>query len=89
MGGTQTIVNQILWALLTAGITCGVWVGIVLASRYRRLLAEQQAVTERLQRRLDAVEDVQGRLAEVEERLDFAERRLLQEPGVRRTPADD
>lgn len=83
------MVNELLWALTTAGITGGVWVGIVLTSRYRRLLAEQQAVTERLQRRLDAVEDVQGRLGEVEERLDFAERRLLQEPGVKRTPADD
>jgi len=83
------MVNELLWALTTAGITGGVWVGIVLTSRYRRLLAEQQVVTEHLQRRLDAVEDVQGRLAEVEERLDFAERRLLQEPGARRTlPAD-
>jgi hypothetical protein len=83
------MVNEILWAFLTAGITGGVWVGIVLASRYRRLLAEQQAVTERLRQRLDAVEDVQGRLAEVEERLDFAERRLLQEPGARRSLPDD
>ena len=83
------MVNVIVWAFLTAGITGGIWVGIVLASRYRRLLAEQQAVTERLRQRLDAVEDVQGRLAEVEERLDFAERRLLQEPGVRRSLPDD
>lgn len=83
------MVNEILWALLTAGITGGVWVGIVLTSRHRRMLAEQQQLTERLRQRLDAVEDVQGRLAEVEERLDFTERRLLQEPGARRTlPAD-
>jgi predicted nuclease with TOPRIM domain len=53
------------------------------------MLDEQLLLTERLRQRLDAVEDVQGRLAEVEERLDFAERRLLQEPGVRRTVADD
>ena len=83
------MVNEILWALSTAAITGGVWVGIVLTSRHRRMLAEQQQLTERLQQRLDAVEDVQGRLAEVEERLDFTERRLLQEPGVKRTPADD
>jgi uncharacterized membrane-anchored protein YhcB (DUF1043 family) len=82
------MVNEILWALSTAAITGGVWVGIVLTSRHRRMLAEQQQLTERLQQRLDAVEDVQGRLAEVEERLDFAERRLLQEPGVKRSPAD-
>jgi uncharacterized membrane-anchored protein YhcB (DUF1043 family) len=83
------MVNEILWALSTAAITGGVWVGIVLTSRHRRMLAEQQQLTERLQQRLDAVEDVQGRLAEVEERLDFTERRLLQEPGVGRIPADD
>jgi uncharacterized membrane-anchored protein YhcB (DUF1043 family) len=83
------MVNEILWALLTAGITGGVWVGIVLTSRHRRMLTEQQQLTESLQRRLEAVEDVQGRLAEVEERLDFAERRLLQEPGVRRAQPDD
>ena len=83
------MVNEILWALLTTGVTAGVWVGIVLTGRHRRMLAEQQQITERLQRRLDAVEDVQGRLAEVEERLDFAERRLLQEPGVRRSLPDD
>jgi predicted nuclease with TOPRIM domain len=81
--------NEILWALLTAGITGGIWVGIVLTSRHRRMLDEQRQLTERLQQRLDAVEDVQGRLAEVEERLDFTERRLLQEPASRRTlPAD-
>ena len=83
------MVNEILWALLTAGITGGVWVGIVLTNRQRRTLAEQQQLTEVLQRRLDAVEDVQGRLAEVEERLDFAERRLRQEPGVSRALPDD
>jgi len=83
------MVNELLWALLTAGVTGGVWVGIVLTSRHRRMLDEQLLLTERLRQRLDAVEDVQGRLAEVEERLDFAERRLLQEPGVRRTVADD
>lgn len=81
--------NEILWALLTAGITGGVWVGIVLTSRHRRMLTEQQQLTASLQRRLEAVENVQGRLAEVEERLDFAERRLLQEPGLRRTQPDD
>jgi uncharacterized membrane-anchored protein YhcB (DUF1043 family) len=81
--------NEILWALLTAGITGGIWVGIVLTGRHRRMLDEQRQLTERLQQRLDRVEDVQGRLAEVEERLDFAERRLLQEPDARRTlPAD-
>jgi uncharacterized membrane-anchored protein YhcB (DUF1043 family) len=83
------MVNEILWALLTAGITGGIWVGIVLTNRHRRMMAEQQQLTERLQRRIESVEDVQGRLAEVEERLDFAERRLLQEPGVRRAPPDD
>jgi hypothetical protein len=83
------MVNELLWALLTAGITGGIWVGIVLTSRHRRMLAEQQELTERLQQRLDAVEDVQGRLAEVEERLDFTERRLLQEPDARRTLPGD
>lgn len=41
-------------------------------------LMSQRTVPEDLERRLDKVDDVERRLAEVEERLDFAERLLAQ-----------
>jgi len=44
--------------------------------------------TEALQQRLDELEDVQRRLAEVEERLDFAERLLTKQRDVERLPSE-
>lgn len=43
--------------------------------------------TDELQRRLDELGDVQRRLAEVEERLDFAERLLTKQRDVERLPS--
>ena len=43
---------------------------------------------EALQQRLDELEDVQRRLAEVEERLDFAERLLTKQRDVERLPSE-
>ncbi len=75
-----------LWALLTGMITGGVWVGIVLVRHQRRLARLQPEVLEDLQRRVDELESVRGRLAEVEERLDFAERLLSQDRDAQRLP---
>lgn len=70
------ILNTILWALLTGGLTGGAWVGIVLLSRQRHLSAQHQELLEDRQRTLDELERISTRLIEVEDRLDFAERRL-------------
>ena len=80
--------HEILWALSTAGITGAVWAGILAWQLHRRLLARQTELTDQLQQRLDALEAVSHRLAEAEERLDFAERRLAQGAPARREPPD-
>jgi hypothetical protein len=81
--------ETIAWALLTGMITGGVWVGIVLL-RHRSPRdgseAEQLAT---MQRRLDELENVGQRLAEVEERLDFAERLLTRQPETQQLPPSE
>ena len=67
------------WALLTGGITGAVWVGIVLVSRHRRVAERQHAVLEDAADQLEAADDLSARLMEVEERMDFAERKLLEQ----------
>lgn len=69
----------LLWALLNGVITGGVWVGIVMLKRQRRLAREQMEVLEDVRRHLDSQEQLQERLAQVEERLDFTERLLIEE----------
>ncbi len=58
--------NIVIWALATGGITGAVWVAIVLIQRQRRI--------DRGRRGLDD--------AELEARLDFAERLLAQKRWV-------
>ena len=75
--------NVVIWALLTGIVTGGVWASIVLIGRQRRLAELQAAMRLELERRLDQLEGVDARLAELEERVDFAERLL---PGRREEP---
>lgn len=70
----------LIWALLNGIIIGGVWAGIVLLRRQRRLAEQQPLLLDDIQQRLDHLESVEKRLAEVEERLDFAER-LLARPA--------
>ena len=65
----------VLWALLTGGITGAVWVAIVMFRRERRI-DEERAGVDMLDARLQRLEDSDQRVAELEERLDFAERLL-------------
>ncbi len=65
----------VLWALLTGGITGAVWVAIVMFQRERRI-DEERAGVDALDARLQRLEDSDQRVAELEERLDFAERLL-------------
>jgi hypothetical protein len=71
--------TTIVWALLTGIITGGAWVGIVLLRRQRLLSDQQSAMRAELERRLDELEGVDARLAEMEGRLDFAERILARD----------
>ena len=65
----------VLWALLTGGVTGAVWVAIVMFQRERRI-GEERAGVDALDTRLQRLEDSDQRVAELEERLDFAERLL-------------
>ena len=65
----------VLWALLTGGITGAVWVAIVMFRRERRI-DEERAGVDMLDARLQRLEYSDQRVAELEERLDFAERLL-------------
>jgi len=69
----------VLWAMLTGGVTGGVWMAIVLMSRQRRLSDQYRALLERTDDRLAEIEQVHQRMMELEERLDGTERQLLQE----------
>lgn len=69
----------VTWALLTGGVTGAVWVAIVLWDRRRREREAEWEVLDAAQARLDALPDTSARLLELEERVDFAERALLQQ----------
>lgn len=80
------MLGTIVWALLTGMITGGVWVAIVLVRHQRQLTQLEPELLHDLQRRVTELEEASGRLGEVEERLDFAERLLRQERQVQRVP---
>ena len=67
--------------LLTGIVTGGVWAAIVILRRQYRLNETQPALLDDIQRRLDELENVEKRLSELEERLDFTER-LLTKKGA-------
>ena len=71
----------VLWALLTGGITGAVWVAIVMFGRQRRIDAGRRDLDD-VNARLDDLDGAERRVAELEERLDFAERLLAQKRAV-------
>ena len=73
------MLQTIIWALATAGITGGTWVGIVMYRRHQALAEEQQALMDDVARRSRVLDNAEKRFAEIEERLDFAERMLARQ----------
>ncbi len=82
--------SVVVWALATGAITGGVWVGTVLVSHLRRLAKEQLFVSAQLEDRLDQLDRMERQLADVETRLEFAERLLAAGPTAeqRALPGD-
>ena len=76
----------ILWAAATAAISGGTWVGIVMYQRQQALAQDQQALMDDVARRSRALDDAERRFAEIEERLDFAERLLAKQTAPRQLP---
>ncbi len=68
----------VIWALLTGGITGGVWTSIVLLGNQARLRKEQQALG-------DDVASRRAELARLEARLAFVESRFALMDGAIRT----
>ena len=68
--------TTIIWALLTGIVTGGTWAAIVLLGRQHRLAEQQAGMRLELERRLDELEGIETRLAELEGRVDFTERLL-------------
>jgi hypothetical protein len=68
--------GTVLWALVNGFITGGALVGIVLLRRQYRLVARQPRLLEDVAQRLEQLDAMETRLAEVEGRLEFAERML-------------
>jgi hypothetical protein len=76
----------VIWALLNGLLTGGVGVGIVLLRRQRRMARQEPALLDELMRRLDELDAVHRRLAEIEERLDFTDRMLSQQRDTAQLP---
>jgi ABC-type bacteriocin/lantibiotic exporter with double-glycine peptidase domain len=66
----------VVWALATGAITGAVWIGTLLVSHLRKQAVQQPILLAQLEDRLQRLEAVERRLAEVEGRLEFAERLL-------------
>lgn len=76
----------VAWALATGAITGAIWVGTLLVSHLRKQAVQQPILLAQLEDRLQRLETVEKRLAEVEGRLEFAERLLAAgDPPDRRT----
>lgn len=67
----------VLWALVTGGVTGGVWIAIVLLGRQRRLKEQYQALLERTDDRVAEMERVHRRVMELGERIDSNEQQLI------------
>lgn len=74
--------NTIIWAVGTFAITCTVWLAILILERKRRESTLHEALAER-NAELDAAND---RIALLEEKLDLAERELLEYRPEERLP---
>lgn len=67
--------NLVIWGLMTGAITGGVWIGILFTRRQQRIDLGRRGLDE-MDARLRELEASEQRVAELEERLDFAERLL-------------
>lgn len=72
------------WAIMNAFIIGAVWSGIVLWNRQKRLDREQARLENEIVRRQDQLDEVNQRVAQLEERLDFSERLLTAERQLTR-----
>jgi hypothetical protein len=72
------MMEVVLWAFLTGGISGGVWAAIVLKGRQRRMSEDYEALLEDNAAHVAELERVSRKLMELEERVDSAERLLIE-----------
>ena len=78
-------IELVAWALMNGLIIVATWGGIVLWSRQKRAERKQEQLEDEITRRQDALDQVNQRVAQLEERLDLSER-LLQHPRSESLP---
>ena len=78
--------NTVVWVFLNGVILGAVWIAIVLLRRERRSTSASDELIDNMQRRLDALEQVDERVAQIAERVDYTEHLLAQQP--QRHPMD-
>ena len=64
------------WALMNGLIVMATWGGIVLWNRQQRAERKQERLEDEITNRQEALDQVNQRVAQLEERLDFSERLL-------------
>ena len=72
------MMEVVLWAFLTGGISGGVWAAIVLKRRQRKMAEDYEALLEDNAAHVAELERVSRRMMELEERVDAAERILIE-----------
>jgi hypothetical protein len=64
------------WVLMNGLIVAATWGGIVLWNRQKRAERQQERLEDEITNRQEALDRVNQRVAQLEERLDFSERLL-------------
>ena len=72
------MMEVVLWAFLTGGISGGVWAAIVLKRSQRKMAEAYEALLEDNAAQVAELERVSRRMMELEERVDSAERILIE-----------
>jgi hypothetical protein len=79
----------VLWALLTGGITGGVWTSIVLLGNQARLRREQQSLSDDIAGRRAELARLEARLAFVESRFALMDGAIQADAGPSDTRPSD
>jgi hypothetical protein len=69
--------HLLVWALSTGFVTGAIWVGILAVGRGRRV-ADRAALASAADQRLAELAELRVRLTEAEDRVDYAERTLVE-----------